>query len=231
MRACWQRVFCFVKVAVWVDGDTESVEDEPFSESSEPSVCRPSRKNNQTSVTNDMKHCRPLESKTNSTKGLKNVVTCRLSGSVVKLFKLAFNFSCFSNPKKMPVQEANLKQMLPHTLFCVPVLSQMKTVLPFTMLHSVFHIAGETQRSRRLGLAHQECNGAAGEILHLSYSWGTTSVWLLHGDQLWAPNAINPTNHVCACGCVFVWCVCVLANPYADIWATQYTKTARQTSP
>lgn len=97
--------------------------------------------------------------------------------------------------------------MLPHTPLCMPVSSQMKTVLPFTVLHSVFHTAGETQRSRRLGLAHQECNGAAGEILHLSYSWGTTSVRLLHGDQLLAPNAINPTNLVCG----GVWaCVCVV---------------------
>lgn len=51
-------------------------------------------------------------------------------------------------------------------------------------------------------MAHQGYNGAVGAILDLSYSWGTTSMWLLHGDQLLAPNAINPTNHthmyVCA---------------------------------
>lgn len=63
------------------------------------------------------------------------------------------------------------------------------------MFRSVLHPARQTQRSKRLGLAHQGHNGAGGGILDLSYSWGTMSMWLLHRDWLLAPNAISPTNH------------------------------------
>lgn len=67
------------------------------------------------------------------------------------------------------------------------------------MFRSVLHPARQTQRSKRLGLAHQGHNGAGGGILDLSYSWGTMSMWLLHRDRLLAPNTIRPTNHTHVC--------------------------------
>lgn len=90
--------------------------------------------------------------------------------------------------------------------------------------HSVRHPARQTQRSRRLGLAHQGHNGAGGGILDLSYSWGTTSMWLLHGDYLLAPNAISPTNHTYVC--VWGW-----ACTHAHSHSVQDTKTSQHVLP
>lgn len=87
-------------------------------------------------------------------------------------------------------------------------------VLPCTVFRSVLQSARQTQRSGRLGLAHQGHNGAGGGILDLSYSWGTTSMWLLHRDQLLAPNAISPTNHAHTCDQWVDVCVCVSTYPY-----------------
>lgn len=78
----------------------------------------------------------------------------------------------------------------------------IRLLLPHTMFGSVLHPVRQTQRSKRLGLAHQGHNGAGGGILDLSYSWGTMSMWLLHRDWLLAPNAISPTNHTHTHVCV-----------------------------
>lgn len=57
-------------------------------------------------------------------------------------------------------------------------------LLPHTMSCSVLHPARQTQRSKRLGLAHQGHNGAGGGILDLSYSWGTMSTTGTNSEHL-----------------------------------------------